>query len=74
MNTLRMVPWFFRELGPFAWLIVALFGLLCGSFAFDSHAMATCLDRGYPAYHTTLTLARYCSRRINNNDEVIKLP
>jgi hypothetical protein len=71
---MNMLRWLFREWWFFVWpfLILVTFGV--GDCNFDARAQSSCLAAGYPESHTTWNFKAYCSRRINNTDEVIKLP
>ncbi len=73
MKVLRVL--FFRApLAGFAWVFTTFVALAVASCSFDNQTQSRCLALGYPQSHTTWTWRGYCSRRVNNTDEVLRLP
>jgi hypothetical protein len=73
LKLLRQI--FFRwNLAWTAWILLAMFGMGITSIVRDAQVQAACLARGYPDSHVTWNFRGYCTRRVNQTDEVLLLP
>lgn len=75
MRFFRMIRAIYRsDLGVILWPGTAILAIAIGMSMRESQVNSECLARGYPQSHTTFTGIGYCGRRVNNTDEVLRLP